>query len=204
MAVTRPKILLHSCCGPCSTACIERLLPQYDVTVFYANSNITDEAEYRLRLETQKQVVDAVNRKIADGVYGAQSTGNAEKAPPIAPVQLMEGPYDPDRFLALVRGYEDAPENGDRCPICFRMRLAEAADTAKRLRFDYFTTTLPVSPHKNFSLIAQIGEEEGTRAGIPFEAFDFKKKDGFKRSIELSKEYDLYRQNFCGCEFSRR
>lgn len=186
------RILLHSCCGPCSTACLERLLPDYDVTVLYANSNITEPEEYRHRLETQKQVIEAVNGKIAAGVY------------PGAPVELWEGPYEPERFLEWVRGYEQEPEGGARCSICFRMRLAEAADAAKAGSFDCFTTTLPVSPHKNFSLIAQIGQEEGERVGIPFVPFDFKKKDGFKRSIELSREYDLYRQNFCGCIFSKR
>ena len=189
----RKHILLHSCCGPCSTACIERLLPDYDVTVLYANSNITDPEEYEKRKLNQLTVIQRTNEKIKKGFF-----------PEASLVNFLEGEYDPDLFYELVKGFEQEPEGGARCPICFRMRLKEAAKMAAIIGIPYFTTTLPVSPHKNFEQIAEIGREEGEAHGAEFVPFDFKKRDGFKRSIELSKEFDLYRQNYCGCSFSKR
>ncbi len=184
----KTRILLHSCCGPCSTACIERLAASYDVTLFFSNSNITDRGEYEKRRETQLRVVSAFNEMLP---------------PDRHPIDFFEGEYRPEEFLARVKGLEEEPEGGARCPVCFRMRLEDAAAMAAVLGIPYFTTTLPVSPHKSFALISAIGEEVAKQFGVAFLPFDFKKKDGFKRSVELSKELGLYRQDFCGCDFSR-
>ena len=184
----RARLLLHSCCGPCSTACIERLAASYDVTLFYSNSNITDREEYEKRKENQLIVIRAFNDLLP-----------ADRRP----IDFIEGEYRPEEFLSRVKGLENEPEGGLRCPVCFRMRLEDTAAMAVVLGIPYFTTTLPVSPHKNFAQISAIGEEVASAFGVTFLAFDFKKKDGFKRSIELSKEFGLYRQNYCGCDFSR-
>ena len=194
------KLLLHSCCGPCSSACIERLLPDYDITVFYYNPCIDDRDEYEKRKANQIKLIQAINET---GIYRNGEpvrTYNGEKPN----VDFVEGDYDPERYLELVAGFEEEPEGGARCPICFRMRLTAAANYAKQHGFDAFTTTLTVSPHKNFPLISSIGEEVGRAAGIEYLLFDFKKKDGFLRSIQLSKEFGLYRQDYCGCNFSKR
>ena len=185
----KTRLLLHSCCGPCSTACIERLAASYDVTLFYSNSNITDREEYEKRRENQLKVVRAFNDMLPEDRR---------------PIDFFEGEYRPEEFLERVKGLEGEPEGGARCPVCFRMRLEDAAAMALVLGIPAFTTTLPVSPHKNFAEIAAIGEEVAKRFGVRFLPFDFKKKDGFKRSIELSKEFGLYRQDYCGCVFSER
>ena len=185
----KTRLLLHSCCGPCSTACIERLLASYDVTLFFSNSNITDREEYEKRKENQLTVVRAFNDLLP---------------PDRRPIDFFEGEYRPDEFFRRVEGLEDEPEGGARCPVCFRMRLEDAAAMAVILGIPYFTTTLPVSPHKNFAQISAIGGEVAKQFGVQFLPFDFKKQDGFKRSIELSKDFGLYRQNYCGCKFSER
>lgn len=188
LKIGRPSVLLHSCCGPCSTAVIERLLEDYSITVFFYNPNITEAEEYALRLDAQKTVIEKFNggdRFIIDRIG------------------LVEGAYRPELFLCGVRGLEDEPEGGDRCSVCFRMRLEETARRAKCGGYDFFTTTLTVSPHKNYPLISQIGREIADSYGIGFLDMDFKKKAGFQRSIELSREFGLYRQNYCGCRFSR-
>jgi len=185
----RTRILLHSCCGPCSTACIERLADSYDVTLFYSNSNITDRDEYEKRKENQLIVVREMNGRLP-----------ADRRP----IDFVEGAYRPEEFLRRTEGLESEPEGGLRCPVCFRMRLEDAAKTALLLGIPVFTTTLPVSPHKNFAQISAIGAEVAEQYGVRFLPFDFKKKDGFKRSIELSKEFGLYRQDYCGCVFSKR
>ena len=188
LKLERPSVLLHSCCGPCSTAVIERLLEDYNITVFFYNPNITEQEEYELRLDAQRTVIDKFNggrRFIIDRIG------------------LIEGEYRPERFLCSVRGLEDEPEGGSRCTACFRMRLEETARRAKCGGYDFFATTLTVSPHKNYPLISHIGRETADSYGIGFLDMDFKKKAGFQRSIELSKEFGLYRQNYCGCRFSR-
>lgn len=178
-----PSLLLHSCCAPCSSYVLEYLSQYFDITVFYYNPNITDEAEYRKRVAEVKRLISEMPVK--------------------NPVKFLEGKYDPERFLETVKGLEACPEGGARCAKCFRLRLTEAAEAAKAGGFDYFTTTLTISPLKNADLLNALGEEIGAAAGAPYLASDFKKKDGYKRSIELSKEYGLYRQDYCGCEFSR-
>ena len=178
----RPRLLLQSCCGPCSTYVLECLTEHFDVSVLYYNPNIYPKEEYDKRLFYQKKVIENI-----DGKMG---------------VELIPSRYDPERFYQAVKGYEDMPEGGARCAVCFRLRLEETARIAKEKGFEFFTTTLTVSPHKNAQVINTIGMALEEKYGVRFLPSDFKKKEGYKRSIELSREYDLYRQNYCGCEFS--
>lgn len=182
----RPTLLLHSCCGPCSTACIERLLDDYDITVFFYNPNMSDFEEYQRRTRAQRIVIERFNEIIGEGRN----------------IKYIECPYEPEEFYHAVDGYEDEPEGGKRCTKCFGIRLGETARRAKQYEFDYFATTLTVSPHKNSKLISEIGNALGSKIGVKYLDENFKKKDGFKRSIELSKEFGLYRQDYCGCKFS--
>lgn len=178
--MNKPTVLLHACCGPCSTACVERLLPDYQVTLYYYNPNITDREEYLKRRDTLLQFLED---------YGQ-------------PIKFIEGDYDTELWLDMTKELKDEPERGKRCDVCFSMRLAKTAEKAKELGFDYFTTTMSVSPHKNYAKIYELGkslESDDTR----FLDIDFKKKNGFARSVEMSKEYGMYRQNFCGCEYAR-
>lgn len=184
----KPALLLHSCCGPCSTSVIESLAGEFAITVFFFNPCITDEEEYIRRRETQKQFLKAYN----------------EAHPGRDPIRFLEGKYQPGAFLKLTEGLEEEPEGGARCQVCFRQRLEKTAETARMTGNDWFGTTLTVSPHKNYRRISEIGRRIAARYGVTFLDRDFKKKDGFKRSIELSKAYGLYRQNYCGCGFSKR
>lgn len=184
----KPSLLMHSCCGPCSTACIERMAPDYEITIFFYNPNINDRAEYDKRKENQIKFIEEYNK-------------NPEKPGKIA---FMEGDYDVDDYLDLCGAYGDEPEGGKRCWLCFDMRLKKTAETAAMLNFDTFTTTLTVSPHKDKNAIFAIGRRHSDTYKVGFLEEDFKKKDGFKRSCELARQYDLYRQDFCGCEFSRK
>lgn len=183
----RPKLLLHSCCGPCSTACIERLTGNYDITVFFYNPNVTDKEEYLKRRDAQIKFIDEYNITLEnDKIY------------------YLEGEYNPEEYFALVKDYANEPEGGKRCTLCFEMRLERAAMTAKLRGDDMFATTLTVSPHKNYKLVSEIGNRLGLKYGMDFLDIDFKKKAGFQRSIQLSKDYELYRQNYCGCHYSKR
>jgi predicted adenine nucleotide alpha hydrolase (AANH) superfamily ATPase len=184
--VEKPPLLLHSCCGPCSTAVVERLSPSYRLTVFFYNPNIYGEDEYDRRREAQLDFIRQYNgdRNAADRIL------------------FMEGPRDFDVFEAAARGLADAPEGGARCELCFRLRLEKTAETAVLNGFDAFATTLSVSPHKDYDAITRIGGELGLRYRIRYLAEDFKKQGGFQRSAELSKQYRLYRQNRCGCRFA--
>lgn len=194
-----PKLLLHSCCAPCSSYVMEYLREYFAITVFYYNPNITAGEEYRYRLAEEKRLIEAYNRQVDEQNFeGMHSTESARR------IEILEAPYDPDRYLSLVKGYEDCPEGGDRCGICFEMRLRATAEAAREGGFDLFTTTLTISPLKNAPRLNQIGESVGNEYGVRFLPSDFKKKNGYKRSIELSRQFDLYRQNFCGCAFSRR
>ena len=184
----KPELLLHSCCGPCSTACIERLLPDYRLTVFYYNPCITDGEEYEKRKENQIKLIGRMN----------------EELPEEDRISFAEGAYEPEEFLRLTKGREEDPEGGARCSICFLERLSGAADYAASHGFSIFTTTLTVSPHKDYRLITEIGKREAEKRGIEYLDANFKKKDGFRRSVELSKEYGLYRQDYCGCVYSER
>lgn len=177
----KPTLLLHACCGPCSTYVLEYLSRYFDITLFYYNPNIYPRDEYQLRLDTQRDLLDR--------------TGWAK---------LVEGIYDHSAFLAAVKGYEAEPEGGARCKFCFIQRMEEAAKVAADKKYDYFATTLSVSPHKDASLLGKIGEEMEARYGVKHLPSDFKKKEGYKRSVTLSREFGLYRQDYCGCEFSLR
>ncbi|MDR2355286.1 MAG: epoxyqueuosine reductase QueH [Clostridiales Family XIII bacterium] len=182
----KPALLLHSCCGPCSTAVVERLAPRYRIAIFFYNPNISDREEYEKRRAAQ---VDFVKR------YNA-STGGFDA------VEYIEGAYEPAVFEAAVRGLEAVPEGGARCRVCFRLRLEKTTETAVLRGFDAFSTTLTVSPHKDYETIARIGREIGLRYRIDYLSEDFKKRDGYRRSVELAKRYGLYRQSGCGCRFA--
>ncbi|NLT48531.1 MAG: epoxyqueuosine reductase QueH [Clostridiales bacterium] len=183
----RQKLLLHSCCGPCSTTVVERVAGKYDVTLFFYNPNITDPEEYERRKTVLLRFLKIYNEK-----YFSKKT-----------VGFLEGAYDTGRFYEAVKGAEEAPEGGKRCEKCFELRLGETAKIAGELGFESFGTTLSVSPHKSYALISKIGSLLASHEDIMFLNDDFKKKAGYERSIALSKEYELYRQNYCGCEFSR-
>lgn len=184
--MSRPKILLHSCCGPCSTAVVERLSGRFDITIFFYNPNITDMNEYDKRRKTQLAFIEKYNDRI-----------NSKDR-----IAYLEGPYEPAMFYAAVKGLEQEPEGGKRCTPCFQLRLEKTAETAIISGFDTFGTTLSVSPYKNFELIYKLGMQLGMRYGLTFLGEDFKKEGGYQRSIALSKEYHLYRQHYCGCGFS--
>ncbi len=181
-----PSLFLHSCCAPCSSYVLEYLCPIFKITVFYFNPNISDSGEYRKRVAEQIRLIDAYNRE--------------KKGYPIA---VVEGDYEPGRFFEMARGYEDCPEGGGRCERCFELRLRETAGRAKEGGFDYFGTSLTISPLKNAAKINEIGSLLAAEYGIAWLPSDFKKKNGYKRSIELSAEYGLYRQDYCGCCYSR-
>lgn len=193
------KVFLHSCCAPCSSFCMEYLRRYFDVTVFYYNPNIMQEEEYRKRVAEQKRLIDAYNQLEEQVVTNGTETERFI----LQKISFTEGNYDVARYLETIKGLEDAPEGGSRCGRCFELRLRETARVAKEMGMDYFTTTLTISPLKNAQLINEIGNRIGEEFGIAFLPSDFKKNNGYLRSIELSKEYDLYRQNYCGCDFSK-
>ena len=190
-----PKLLLHACCAPCSSYCLEYLREYFDVTVFFYNPNITEEAEYRKRVIEEKRLIAEYNRQIEEKNFeGMNSDEKARK------IEIIEGEYVPKDFYDAARGYEDCKEGGERCRKCFELRLNETARVARERGFDFFTTTLTISPLKNADVLNEVGREAG---GDMFLPSDFKKKNGYKRSIELSKMFDLYRQDYCGCSFSK-
>ncbi len=181
----KPRLLLHSCCAPCSSYCLEYLKEHFAITVFYYNPNIAPEEEYRHRVEEQQRLI-------------RELCGEDQ-------VQFLEGTYDPEHFYEAAKGLEMVPEGGERCTRCFELRLREAAKAAKEAGAEYFTTTLTISPLKDAQRLNEIGLRMAEEAGgAKWLVSDFKKNNGYKRSIELSEEYGLYRQNFCGCVFSRR
>ena len=179
-----PTLLMHACCGPCSTYCIEYLSQFFKITIFYYNPNIAPADEYAHRVAEIKRFVSEFKTKY--------------------PVEFIEGKYEPDKFYDWVRGYESEAEGGTRCRKCFELRLGETARLAKEMGFDYFTTTLSISPKKDEQVLNVVAKEQGEIYGIKALPADFKKKGGSKRSIELSAEYNLYRQNYCGCAYSLR
>ena len=188
------KLLLHSCCAPCSSYVLEYLREYFQITVFYYNPNITEDEEYRKRVKEQKRLIEEYNRQVEEGMH---STSNAKR------IEVIEGDYEPDCFFASVKGLEKCPEGGERCFKCYRLRLEKTARLAAERGFDCFTTTLTISPLKNAHKLNEIGEELGEKYGVFFLPSDFKKKEGYKRSIDLSKQFELYRQNYCGCIYSK-
>ncbi len=179
-----PSLLLHSCCAPCSSYCLEYLSQYFKITVLYYNPNLFPAGEYERRVSEQKKLVSALPTKY--------------------PVTLVEMKGEPEEFYSAVKGLEHIREGGERCFACFRLRLERAARYAKENGFDFFTTTLTISPLKNAQKLNEIGEEAGEKFGVRHLPSDFKKKNGYKRSVELSKVYGLYRQDYCGCVFSKR
>ena len=179
----RPKLLLHACCAPCSSYVLEYLSRYFSIVLFYYNPNISPQEEYEKRVAEVRRLL--------------------QEMPLAGPVTLTLGDYEPERFFDLAKGHEAEPEGGDRCTLCYRLRLTEAAQAAKDLACDYFTTTLSISPYKNAEKLNTIGAELAKEYGVPYLFSDFKKRNGYKRSIELSREYNLYRQNYCGCVYAR-
>lgn len=198
------RLFLHSCCAPCSSYVLTYLSSFFDITVFYFNPNITSVEEYEHRVKEQKRLIDALNEngKIYewDAAYGSEA---AEIKPVRIPIKFLEGSHEVYSFYEAAKGLEDAREGGQRCQRCFDLRLRETARLAAENGFDFFGTTLTISPLKNAELINNIGMDISKEYGVTWLPSDFKKKEGYKHSIELSAEYDLYRQNYCGCEFSR-
>lgn len=179
-----PSLLLHSCCAPCSSYVLEYLSEYFKITVLYYNPNISPKEEYEARVREQKRLIEEM-----DFTY---------------PVSFLEGNYVPEDFYEMAKGHESDKEGGERCFLCYEMRLREAAEAAKMGNFDYFTTTLSISPLKNAQKLNEIGIRLAKEYGIAYLMSDFKKKNGYKRSVELSAEYHLYRQDYCGCVFSKR
>lgn len=176
----KPALLMHACCAPCSSACLERVKDAFSVTIYYYNPNIDSEEEFFKRVREQERLCAELNVKA-----------------------IVEN-YDPGAFYDAVKGLEKEPEGGKRCEQCFYLRLKKTAETAKEKGFDYFTTTLTVSPLKNAELLNGIGEKVAAETGVKFLPSDFKKRGGYQRSVELSNKYGLYRQNYCGCVFSKK
>ena len=179
----RPSLLLHACCAPCSSAVLERLAACFDLSVFFYNPNISPREEFEKRESEMERLL--------------------REMPCAKDVKMIHASYDPMQFFEAVRGLEDIPEGGVRCFVCYKLRLEAAARYAKEHDFDYFTTTLTISPLKNAKKLNEIGEALAEQYGVKHLPSDFKKKEGYKQSITLSKEYDLYRQDFCGCVFSK-
>ena len=178
----KPSLLLHACCAPCSSHTLLFLHEHFDITLYFCNPNISPESEFDFRLDELKRLVKELGLDI----------------------NIIEEPYDSAPFFALAKGLEDLPERGERCQKCIEFRLRMAAAKAKELGSDYFTTTLTISPHKDCTFINECGGRISEETGVPYLYSDFKKHDGYKHSIQLSKEYNLYRQNYCGCVYSMR
>lgn len=181
-----PTLLLHSCCAPCSSYVLEYLSQYFEITVFYYNPNIFPESEYEARVHEIKRLI-----RENEGDYQNQVT-------------FIEGDYDPRTFFTMAKGMEELPERGKRCYDCYELRMREAAQVASQMQMDYFTTTLSISPHKNADWINEIGERLAKEYGVSHLPSDFKKKNGYKRSIELSEQFGLYRQDYCGCIYSKQ
>jgi hypothetical protein len=178
-----PTLLLHSCCAPCSSYVLEYLSEFFDITIFYYNPNISPADEFQKRVDEQKRLIAELPTKHE--------------------VKFIEGEYEPERFFELARGLEDMSEGGERCFRCYELRLRRAAEEAQRGGFDYFTTTLSISPHKNAEKLNEIGGALAQDFGVSYLFSDFKKRSGYKRSCELSEIYGLYRQDYCGCVYSK-
>lgn len=192
------RLLLHSCCAPCSSYCMEYLREFFRITVFYYNPNITVEEEYLKREKEERRLIDIYNKQLeTEDFSGMQSSRQAY------PIEILKSEYRPEDFLAIARGREHCPEGGERCFLCYELRLRETAKEAKKGGFDYFTTTLSISPLKNAEKLNEIGRRLGEEYGVDYLLSDFKKKDGYRRSVVLSEQFGLYRQDYCGCVYSK-
>lgn len=179
-----PRLLLHSCCAPCSSYCLELLFQHFEITVLYYNPNIYPPEEYFMRAEEQERFINSFPAKHM--------------------ITYAEGEYDTEKFYAMAKGMEQLPEGGERCFACYELRLREAAEYAKKYGFDFFTTTLSISPLKNAEKLNEIGRKLEEEYGVKYLYSDFKKQNGYKRSTEISNEYDMYRQYYCGCVYSKK
>lgn len=179
-----PKLLLHSCCAPCSSYVIEYLSDYFDISILYYNPNISPIDEYLKRKKEQIRLIKSIKTKNK--------------------LDIIDCDYDNDLYEEKIKGLENEPERGNRCTVCFNLRLDKTASMARELNYDFFATTLTVSPYKNSNLINEIGIKLQEKYNIKYLVSDFKKKNGYKRSIELSNKYNLYRQNFCGCKYSKK
>ena len=177
------SLLLHACCAPCSSAVLERLGNFFDLTIFYYNPNISEKTEYEKRIQEIEKLIS--------------------KFPTKYPIKLIKGTYNPELFFKISKGLENEPERGKRCYACYQLRLEESAKIAEKYGYDFFATTLTLSPHKNSNWLNEIGNSLENQYHTHYLYSDFKKKNGYKRSIELSKEYQLYRQDYCGCIYSK-
>ena len=191
-----PTLFLHSCCAPCSSYVLEYLRQYFRITVFYYNPNISMEEEYHKRVSEQKRLIAAYNEEVSE-----KNAHNGKK--PGYFIEVIEGDYEPECFYEVARGLEQCPEGGERCFACYELRLRKTAKRAQAGNYDYFATTLSISPLKNAVKLNEIGERLAPEYGIKWLPSDFKKKGGYQRSIELSKEYELYRQDYCGCVYSK-
>ena len=192
LAGVRPghsRLLLHSCCAPCSSYVLVYLRNYLEITVFYYNPNISFEDEYQRRAAEQKRLIAELNDGRSDGEF---------------PIAYVDGDFEPEKFFEIAKGLEHVKEGGERCFLCYELRLRKTAEYAAAHEFDYFTTTLSISPLKHAGKLNEIGSRLEREYGVRYLLSDFKKKNGYKRSVELSKEYDLYRQDYCGCVYSKR
>ena len=180
---SQKTLLLHACCAPCSSAVLERIAKYFDITILYYNPNITDQEEYEKRLQELENFVSKLN---------------------LDNIKVMPGRYKPEEFFEISKGLEQEKERGKRCYECYKLRLEETAKIAEKLGFDFFTTTLSISPYKNSKWLNEIGENLDKKYQTTYLYADFKKKNGYKRSIELSRKYNLYRQDYCGCIYSKK
>lgn len=190
-----PRLFLHSCCAPCSSYVLEYLRNFFRITVFFYNPNISMEPEYRKRVEEQKRLIAAYNEQVENSSESEKKDGYL--------IDIVEGDYEPELFFEIAKGLEQCQEGGERCFACFKLRLEKTAKKAVEGNYDYFSTTLTISPLKNAVKLNEIGELLAKEYGIKWLVSDFKKRNGYKRSIELSKEYNLYRQDYCGCIYSK-
>ena len=201
-----PTLFLHSCCAPCSSYVLEYLRQYFRITVFYYNPNISMEEEYHKRVSEQKRLIAAYNGEVSaknahDGNVPSMQTHDRKQCGYY--IEVIEGDYEPECFYEIARGLEQCPEGGERCFACYELRLRETAKRAQAGNYDYFATTLSISPLKNAVKLNEIGERLVMEYGVSWLPSDFKKKGGYQRSIELSKEYELYRQDYCGCVYSK-
>jgi len=192
----KPTMLLHSCCGPCSSYVLRVLQQYFNITVFYYNPNLYPDEEYIKRLNEQKRIIKIYNKQ------AREKNKNANLAKKLLPIKIKTVKFNPQEYYNAIIGQEDCSEGGKRCYLCYQLRINKIAEIARKYKFSYFTTTLTVSPYKNADWVNELGGKAEKTYEVKFLNSDFKKNEGYKKSIEYSKEYNLYRQDYCGCKFS--